>query len=302
VAAHAKVNLRLRVLGREASGYHSLETVFLRLALRDEVELRPGEPGIRLEIQEEPGPLSRLGGAGRSVPTGAGNLCWRAAEAYGRALGEAPALDILLRKRLPAGAGLGGGSADAAAVLRGLEVLHDGALGAVRLLAIAGELGSDVPFAVADAAAALGWERGRRLLPLPAPEPRPLLLLVPDFRVPTAEAFGWLDRAREAGEAGGPGRRGGPGAILLPSAERLANWEELAGLARNDFEDVLFDRHPRLRGWRDELAAAGARPALLSGSGSALFGVFADEDSRDAAAARLEDDEDLAVIRTRGPV
>lgn len=296
VAAHAKVNLRLRVLGRGEGGYHALETLFLRLAYRDEVELRRGSPGIRLEIEEEPGPL--FGGPGRHavLPAGSENLCWRAADAYHRALGRKPAVELLLRKRLPTGAGLGGGSADAAAVLRGLETLHGEPLGSERLEALAGELGSDVPFALADTPAALGWERGRRLLPLPAAPARPVLLLVPEFAVATAVAYRWLDEARSREQAEWSGAR------LLPSADRLADWDELDGLAANDFEKPVFARHPELARWRDELREAGARPALLAGSGSALFGVFRDEQARDAAADRLERREGVAAIRTRGPV
>jgi len=311
VAAHAKVNLRLRVLETGASGFHVIETLFLRLALRDEVELAPGPSGIRLTVEEEPGPLAGPMRRGEPVPRGETNLCWRAAEAYYRALDHEPALDILLRKRLPAGAGLGGGSADAAAVLRGLEAMSGEALGAARLMSLAGRLGSDVPFALADAPAALGWERGRRLLPLPAPPPRPVLILVPEFAVATAEAYRWLDEDRAAtartGEApalpemGGGGDDGPGGAFLLPSADRLASWEELDGLAVNDFEAPVFARHPVLAGWKAELHEAGARPALLSGSGAALFGVFHGEAERDEAAERFEGRPDVAVLHTLGP-
>ena len=295
VAAHAKVNLRLCVLETGAGGFHGLETLFLRLALRDEVELAAGRPGIRLTVEEEPGPLAAVARPGETVPRGETNLCWRAAEAYHRAVGREPALEILLRKRLPAGAGLGGGSADAAAVLRGLEAMNEEGLGPARLMALAGELGSDVPFALADAPAALGWERGRRLLPLPAPPPRPILLLVPRFAIRTAEAYRWLDEARREGDDG-PG-----GALLLPSADRLASWAELDGLAVNDFEAPVFARHPPLAGWKAELREAGARPALLSGTGSALFGVFHGEAEREAAAERFEGRPDVAVLHTLGP-
>lgn len=300
VAAHAKVNLRLRVLGRGEDGYHALETLFLRLALRDEVEIRTGSRGIRLQVEREPGPVTGLREPQRPVPAGPENLCWMAAEAYYGALGREPNVDLLLRKRLPAGAGLGGGSADAAAVLRGLEALHEGALGDAGLQGIAGGLGSDVPFHLADTEAALGWERGRRLLPLAAPAARPMLVVVPGFRVATPEAYAWLDEEREGDGAGA----GAPDetAFLFPPAGRLGRWEELAELAVNDFEAPVFARHPELRGWKEALLGAGARPALLAGSGSALFGVFPDEETRDAGAARLEAEDGVAVIRTRGPV
>lgn len=296
--ARAKANLRLRVLARERSGYHSIETILLRLALADRVELRSGGRGVRLEV---------TGPAADGVTDGPDNLAWIAAEEFFRSIAATPRLSIRVEKRVPAGAGLGGGSADAAAVLLGLNELNGKPLPPERLLEIAGEIGSDVPFALADMPVALAWGRGRRLLSLPPPEPRHAVVAVPEVRVATPEAYGWLDRDRGAAEEkpaeGRPGSVGRePGAALLPGTEELAGWEGLLAVAANDFEPPVFRRHPELRRLKEGLEESGARPALLCGSGSALFGLFDSEGRRDEAAARLEEEGVPRVVRTRAPV
>ena len=269
--AHAKVNLRLRVFQRDEEGYHGLETIFLRCALHDDVEISEGPAGIHLKVE---GP--------EDVSDGARNLCWQAAERFFETLGEAPAISIRLFKRIPVAAGLGGGSADAAAVLRTLAARHRGALSESALLRLAGSLGSDVPFPLLGVAMALAWERGRRLMPLRPPPSRPGLILVPPFRVATSEAFAWLDGGRRAGGWDEGSAIGASG--YLPGPGRLHDWGVLARVAHNDFEAILFDRYPVLRELRDALRAAGAEIALVSGSGPVLYAVFADPARRDAAA------------------
>lgn len=305
--AHAKTNLRLRVLGRDESGFHGLETLFLRLELADEVTLTAGGDGIRLSVEAGDAGEGEAGAAGdvdptARIPEGPENLCWVAARRFFEAAGREPAVSIRLRKRIPAGAGLGGGSADAAAVLRGLGRLLDEPLSRDEVTALAGELGSDVPFALAGEAAALGWERGRRILPLPAPEPRPLLVVVPGLRVSTPDAYRWIDDARERPDGGGRASGGPGGAAVLPPCGTWGRWDVLVGLQVNDFEGPVFRRHPELAWWREELLGEGAEIAFLSGSGSALSAVFADERTRDAAAERVRESGEVAVIPTRAPV
>lgn len=332
VRAHAKVNLRLRVFARDESGYHGVETLYLRVDLADRVTLEPGGSGIevvRAGGSDAARPATGQGagnrGGGRrtpAVPDDRSNLAWRAAEAYARAAGEDleaadgadPGVGVRLEKRIPAGAGLGGGSADAAAVLRGLDRLY-GAVPGDELFSLAGRIGSDVPFLLQPADFALGWERGRCLLPLEAPPSRPGLLLVPPVRVATPEAYRWLDEARaergsaeasvRPGEPGGAGREGDVApaetTVLLPPAREIGRWEHLDRLAANDFEPVVFDRHPELAEARDELRRAGADLALLAGSGSSVFGLFAGEDERDRAAERWRESDVPAVpFRTLG--
>ncbi|MGH7617030.1 MAG: 4-(cytidine 5'-diphospho)-2-C-methyl-D-erythritol kinase, partial [Gemmatimonadaceae bacterium] len=187
VSAQAKINLRLRVLARETSGYHGIETIFLRLDAGD---------GVRVRITSG----RALDCAGPAMPaTGVGpmekNLAYRAAVAYQEATGWPSGFAIEIEKRIPVGAGLGGGSADAGAVLRALDHLAPNPL-AVRLAELATPLGADVPFMTIENPMALAWSRGERLLPLHPPEARHVALVVPDFAVSTADAYGWFSSYR----------------------------------------------------------------------------------------------------------
>jgi 4-diphosphocytidyl-2-C-methyl-D-erythritol kinase len=259
VAAQAKVNLRLRILAREASGYHQIETLFLRLALADDLIVRITDGARSLDVTGEIDPR-QLGPLER-------NLAWRAATEYAEATGWPAGFAIALEKRIPVGGGLGGGSADAGAVLRALDALAPTPLGEGALLAIASRLGADVPFLASAAPYALGWGRGERLLALPAPEEREVLVVLPPFAVNTATAYGWVTAARES--AGQPDVTGA--ALTLDS---LSEWSMLAPLATNDFEAVVATRHPSIAAIAGRLRDLGCEPALMSGSGSSVFGVL----------------------------
>lgn len=270
VRAPAKVNLRLRILAREESGYHQLETIFCALELCDALELRRGGEGVRLDVEgAELGPPEE-------------NLVCRAALAFYDAAGLTPAVRIRLVKEIPAGAGLGGGSSDAAATLRALNALHGAPLSRATLLRLGAALGSDVPFFLCDAPLALAWGRGERLLELPALPPAPALVVAPGFAIGTADAYRALDEHRRQ-----PRRPPAEPAVLRP--ELLASWDAVASLAENDFEAPTYARFPLLAEIKAALQQAGARIALLSGSGSALFGIFPDAQHRTAAAAALHD-------------
>ncbi len=255
VSAPAKVNLRLRILAREASGYHQLETIFLRLELADVVRVRRARTRS-LDVSGD----ATDDGLG---PT-EGNLAWRAAVAYGEAAGGHDGWAIELEKRIPVGGGLGGGSSDAAAVLRALDAMAVRPVGESRLLAIAATLGADVPFLTSTSVCALAWGRGERLLALVPPPQRDVLLLVPPFAVSTAEAYGWLASRTDA--------RTEASVMLHPGT--LATWEGLGALAVNDFEPVVAARHRDIGALVAALRAAGCAPALMSGSGSVVFGVL----------------------------
>jgi 4-diphosphocytidyl-2-C-methyl-D-erythritol kinase len=256
VLAQAKVNLRLRVLAREASGYHQLETIFLRLELADVVRVRRARRNS-LDVSGEV--------TSAAIGPTEQNLAWRAARAYSEIAGERGGWAIELEKHIPIGGGLGGGSADAGAVLRALDAMSRKPLGEARLLAIAATLGADVPFLSTTHSCALGWGRGERLLALEPPPVRAVALLVPAFGVNTAEAYGWLStRDRSA-----PPESWG---VLDPAA--LATWKGIAAVAVNDFETVVTAHHPVLAAMVDALRAAGSAPAMLSGSGSVVFGVL----------------------------
>ncbi|HEX6630225.1 MAG TPA: 4-(cytidine 5'-diphospho)-2-C-methyl-D-erythritol kinase [Gemmatimonadaceae bacterium] len=263
VLAQAKVNLFLRVLAREAGGYHQLETLFQRLELGDDVVVRTEVRGRALDCTgADVGPVER-------------NLAWRAALAYAGAAGWPRDFAIEIDKRIPVGGGLGGGSADAAAVLRALDALAPEPLPAGRLLQLALGLGADVPFLVGDSALALAWGRGERLLALPPLPARRTLLLRPPVGVPTADAYRWLgeDRGDFAPEP----------RVLAPA--RLASWAEVVALAGNDFEAPVTRRLPEVAVLADARPLfappmpPGVVPPLyaMSGSGSTWFLVLTDE-------------------------
>ena len=286
-AASAKVNLRLVVLGREASGYHRISTVLQLLELSDHLELEVAEAGA-VELEVTGLPPGVLG-----PPED--NLAVRAARAFSEALSSRgrrpPGIRIALHKNVPHGAGLGGGSSDAAAVLRGLSELFGNPLPEPELMRIGATIGSDVPFFVAGASRALGTGRGERILPLEPLPVREVVLALPNEPVSTRWAYRRLAEARAA--CGGDW----PAETFSPPSRR---WRGVEAEAVNDFEAVLFPLRRDLGEIRRALSAAGARPALLAGSGSALFGIFDSE--VEAASAERDLAETRAVhrvIRTR---
>lgn len=265
--APAKINLFLRVLAREEDGHHGIETLFCRLALADRLaaERRPG-PGVTLEVR------------GADVGPAEDNLAVRGARAALALLRQPFGVHLVLDKRIPAGAGLGGGSADAAAALHAVNALAGQALPRPELFQCAARLGADVPFCFSGAPLALGWGRGERLFALPPLPPAPVLLLTPPVPVATAEAYRWMDEARLAAA-----RRG---AVAL-DAEALGGWGSIARLAGNDFESVVFARVPAVRAAFEALVAT--RPVLcrMSGSGSTLAAIYRSDAERDDAAMQL---------------
>jgi 4-diphosphocytidyl-2-C-methyl-D-erythritol kinase len=262
-SAPAKVNLRLKILAQEETGYHQLETIFCTIGVADIIELVRAGTGIELELM------------GAELGRPEENLVYRAARAFFSAAKIEPGVKIRLEKQIPVGAGLGGGSSDAATTLIALNELFDRPLTPTRLFRIGAALGSDIPFFLSGAPCALGWGRGERLLPLPALPEAPILLVVPDFQIATQEAYGKLSRSRE-------GRAGAPvPAIIDPEA--ISGWDGIARIAENDFEPTTFAEFPRLRAIKVSLQDAGASVALLAGSGSTIFGVFPDEVARNTA-------------------
>ena len=259
VAAQAKVNLRLRILARETSGYHQLETLFLRLVLADELLVRATDGARSLDVDGDVDPR-QLGAAER-------NLAWRAAASYASATGWPAGFAIELTKRIPVGGGLGGGSADAGAVLRALDAMAPAPVGEPALLAIAARLGADVAFLASSSPFALAWGRGQRLLGLRAPDEREVLLVLPPFAVNTSEAYGWLAAARDV-------ERHSPDTTGMLDAYALGEWPTIARLATNDFEPVVAARHPMIESALARLRELGCAPAMMSGSGSSLFGVL----------------------------
>lgn len=257
--AQAKVNLSLRILAREESGFHQIETVFQRLALADVVTVREAD-GRSLDV--------RFAEGARAADLGPveQNLAWRAADAYAAVAGSSHGWAIEIEKRIPVGGGLGGGSADAAAVLRALDALATRPLGPAALVDIAARLGADVAFLASASELALAWGRGERMLDLPPLAPAPVLLVVPDFGVHTGHAYTALAAHRAASHV--------PPSAAWRSPRSLGSWTAVAADAVNDFEPVVFEMYPTLATVRAQLAALPQSVlALMSGSGSTLFTV-----------------------------
>jgi 4-diphosphocytidyl-2-C-methyl-D-erythritol kinase len=261
IAAQGKINLHLRVFDREASGYHSIETVFQRIETSDWLTVRV-TPGVQM--------VDVMSSLGNEVDLGPPetNLAYRAAEAYAEETGWPPGFEIQLTKWIPVGAGLGGGSADAAGVLRLLNSLAVRPLKPERLHAIAARLGSDVPFLLSDDLIALGTGRGDRIQPLPALAQRHVLLVVPRFPVSTSDAYDWLDEDRAAGVVPGASE----GRLVDPST--FSSWKEVASVAQNDFLEPVSRRFPALAAMLFALRETQPMHASMTGSGSALFGVY----------------------------
>lgn len=253
VEAQAKINLSLRILAQEKSGYHQLETLFARIDLADTVEVALDTSGRTIEVE------------GADVGPPEQNLAYRAAAGFITATRWETGFRIRIVKRIPVGGGLGGGSADAGAVLRILNALAPRPLSPAAMMTLAVRLGADVPFLAFEAPAALAWGRGERMLALPPLPPKDLILVVPPFGVNTAEAFGWVAAQRQGKPIVAP-------APLL--ASDLTRWDRIVRLADNDFEQVVVEHHPVIGKCLWGLRVSGALIARLSGSGSTVFGIF----------------------------
>jgi 4-diphosphocytidyl-2-C-methyl-D-erythritol kinase len=254
IRAHAKINLDLRVLGPRLDGYHELRTVFQSIALHDVIECVARDGPLTIECETA------------GVPLDSSNLVWRGAEALWRALRRpGPVRDVVIRiqKNIPLQAGLGGGSSDAAATLIALARLWKVPVKPVQLTDVAAALGADVPFFLAGGTA-LGLGRGDEVYPL-ADLPRHwIVLLVPGFGVSTADAYSWYDGERDL-QHGGRARE--PQHVPGP-------WPSRAAQMINDLEAPIARHHPEIDQMRTALRRAGALAAAMSGSGSAVFGLF----------------------------
>ena len=290
-SAYAKINLGLRILDKRPDGFHELRTVFQTISLADRLSVGY-EGGGRRKVSLRCNQPDLAGGA---------NLASRAAEALlslGRWGGK---VSIDLEKRIPAGAGLGGGSSDAGAVLLALAELLNPRPTPEQLHEAAAAIGSDVPFFLIGGRA-LGLGRGEELYPLPEPRLRRWMLLVtPSLQVSTAEAYSGLAQARSV--------------PLTFDAKRLIIREFCAGIdlsgrtevsesqraLANDFEDVIFRRFPELEQYKRKIQQAGARGVAMSGSGSALFGLFEGKVMAQRAARKIRGEgAEAYVVHTVG--
>ncbi len=264
--AWAKLNISLDVTERRADGYHDMLMVMQTVSLHDRVGIRPNGTGRVLARSS----LSFIPGDER-------NLAVRAALTYLRAAGmPEQGLEITLEKHIPVGAGLAGGSADAAAVLRALNRLY-GALRPQELETLSAEVGSDVPFCMRGGTA-LATGRGEKLEPLPDMPQCAFLICKPDFSISTPELFRRLDQC---------GTRCHPDTAGLVSALHSGSLDRLCRRMYNVFEDVDDRRMRTVKEIKSRLLDCGALGAVMTGTGSAVFGVFRPDAVPDGAAAQL---------------
>jgi 4-diphosphocytidyl-2-C-methyl-D-erythritol kinase len=274
------------VVGRRSDGYHELESLFLPLDLADEVALEVEEaPATRVVLE--------LAGEAAGIPAGAENLAVRAGERFLETAGLRRVLRIRLAKRIPAAAGLGGGSSDAGAVLHGLAGLFPGVLDQVALLRLAVSLGADVPFFL-DPRPMLVSGIGERCEPLPGPWPaRALVLANPGVALSTAQVYQAFDASTPAGA---PPK-------LRPLLEAVrgapADGGALGALLENDLEPAALRLCPDIARLRGALREAGALAVGMSGSGPTMFGVFGSEQQAASALGRLRAAVWARVARTR---
>lgn len=267
VETYAKINLTLGVTGLRSDGYHLLETVMQSISLADRITLEAGAasdgnggapPGIRVRCSHP------------DVPLDSRNTAWKAAERFFRAAGLEPACTITIAKRIPAAAGLAGGSGNAAGVLAGLDALFPGRLTPGTLLEIAADIGADVPFCLTGGTQ-LCTGIGEIRTPLRPLQGWPVLLAAAPFGLSTPSVFQEYDRLAAIDMPTQPDH----GAFLPALA--AADWPRMAASAANCLEAVAFARHPELAAARQALEESGAAMARMSGSGPTLYAVYMDD-------------------------
>jgi 4-diphosphocytidyl-2-C-methyl-D-erythritol kinase len=304
IPAFAKINVRLNVVGKRPDGFHELRTIFQSISLHDDLILRRA-PGQVISLQV-------TGNAILSTEPVEKNLVYRAVDLLRRELRLRDGVDIELRKNVPTGRGLGGGSSDAAAALLGFLRLTGKKLDGARLFELAASLGADVPFFLRGGRA-LGVSKGDEIYPLSDVPKQYLLVVSPEsIHVPTPDAYRWLaagpiyvdgqkrkskdnaasQRTRRAAE-----QRKAPGALTkLGKTSNIWGfcalcWSAQGTSLSNDFEAPVFERYPRLKQIKRVLLQHGAAEASLAGSGSAVFGVFPSPVLARRAAVRFPHDQ-----------
>ena len=273
----AKINLGLHIHGKREDGFHELETIFQMVSLYDDVELELLPSGIKLEC-DMPG-----------VPTDDTNLVCKAALLLRQSCQvEGKGVSIRLKKKIPLGAGLGGGSGNAAGVLMGLNRLWDLNIEREKLLALAAELGSDVPFFLTSPCA-LGMGRGEQLKVLKPCAKFHVLLVFPGFPVATSWVYQNLKLKLTKRENN---------ISILRKNLSLSDITSLGSRLYNDLEPVVIQRFPEVQVVKDELGAWGALGVLLSGSGSTVFGIFDDPEKARVACAGLNGTWERVIVET----
>jgi 4-diphosphocytidyl-2-C-methyl-D-erythritol kinase len=271
--AHAKINPFLRVLGRRDDGYHEVESLVVPISLADRLTATPSD-ALHVDVRGDRA-------LANAVQAGGMNLALVAALALADACPGAGGAEVTIDKRIPVAAGLGGGSADAAATLLALNELWGCGIDALTLAGIAERIGSDVP-AMLVGGPVLVSGRGERLAPVEVP---PLSWVLVSFGtgVRSPDAYRWWDEAHG---------RSGPDPDAVMSAATAGDAEALGPLLFNDLEAPVSDRHPEIARAHDTLLGAGALGAVMSGSGASVVGLARDDADARRIAGTLDGDFD----------
>jgi 4-diphosphocytidyl-2-C-methyl-D-erythritol kinase len=275
IRAPAKINLSLRIVGKRADGYHLLDTIMVPVSLYDEIDIRKMRPASKNRLVDE---LIKLCCDYPDVPQGEANIVYRAAKLIMQKTGKAQPVSIRIKKNIPVGAGLGGGSTDAAVTLVGLNRVLKLGLSLAALEKMAVSLGADVPFFIrARPARAQGI--GERLRPLRGMPRFWSVIVYPGFPVSTAWVYRNLDQKLTKP------------IVNTSIASSIKDFDELVRRLENDLEGVTLKRHPKLGVLKQKLLHEGALGGLMSGSGSSVFGVFASKRAAARAFRRLRKEE-----------
>jgi len=272
VKSFAKINLGLEIVRKRPDGYHDIRTLFQTVSLADELDLEPAPDGA-----------FELSGDDPAIAWDGTNLIHRAARLLQEGRAASRGAPIAVRKRIPAGRGLGGGSSNAAATLLALDGMWRLGLGPGGLAPLARRLGADVPYFL-KGGLCLGEEIGDKLTPLPDFAPLACLFVFPPFPIPTPSVYAGVDASLTS-----PGK--------VSKIERFLESGDF-GLLENDLERVIFRAYPELERWTGFFREQGALLSQVSGSGSAVYGLFPDPASAEAARRRLPGTADARLAAT----
>lgn len=262
LSSHAKVNLRLDVLGKRADGYHDIRTVLQKVSLEDELRIAISKSGIKVACDN------------RLVPVNEGNLAYTAAQAMLNRYDIKDGVHISIKKNIPVAAGLGGGSSNAASILVGINQLFGLGISTPDLMKMGSDIGADVPFFIfGETALATGI--GDRLKSIEMIPKLWLLLITPDIQISTA----WAYRNLRMGLTSKPIN------ISIPNC--INHLTEIITILSNDLEKVVIPRYPVIQRIKEELLDKGAQGSLMSGSGSTVYGIFLSEDEAKEAYVQL---------------
>lgn len=259
--SYAKINIGLKITGQRPDGYHTLQTIFQEISLYDTIALEPTDQNWQITC------------ANNTVPINETNLCIKAYLELKSHFPSLGGIKIHIKKGIPAGAGLGGGSSNAAALLKGINKLYDLGLTDGELEGIGLSLGADVPFFIRGGTQ-FAKGIGEVLFPATLPEMNAILLVVPDIHISTKWAYGLAKNHLPKNLKGG---NFAPIPGVDESGISFASWENARELFENDFEPLIFQTYPEIGKIKEKLLEYGAQYTSLSGSGSTVFGIFKEE-------------------------